>query len=87
MFSRFDMFSRIGCVAAICLGLFASAEAAEQRADCATVRYYVAKYSISTAEMWARSQGMSEAEIAAARSCLRRTPAHSLQAARWKAVQ
>jgi hypothetical protein len=81
------MFLRFGFVAAICLGLISSAEAAEQRADCATVRYYVAKYSISTAEMWARSQGMGDAEIAAARSCLRRTPAHSLQAARWKAVQ
>jgi hypothetical protein len=82
------MFLRFGCVAAICLGLVASAQAADQsRASCETVRYYVAKYSISTAEMWARSQGASDADIAAARSCLRHTPAHSLQAARWKAVQ
>jgi hypothetical protein len=86
------MFLRFGCVAAICLGLAPSAEASEQsglahRASCATVRYYVAKYSISTAEMWARSQGASDAEIAAARSCLHRGPAHSLQASRWKAMQ
>jgi hypothetical protein len=80
------MFLRFGCVAAICLGLAPSAQAFE-RASCATVRYYVAKYSISTAEMWARSQGATDAEIAAARSCLRRSPAHTLHASRWKAMQ
>jgi hypothetical protein len=40
------------------------------RASCAMVRYYVAKFSESTAEAFARSRGASDAEIEAARSCL-----------------
>lgn len=42
-----------------------------RRASCAVVRYYVAKYSASAAEMWARSHGASDAEIDAARRCLK----------------
>ena len=34
-----------------------------QRVSCSVVRYYVAKYSASTAEIWARSHGATEAEI------------------------
>jgi len=38
--------------------------------SCAVVRFYVARYSESTAEKWARSQGASGAEIEIARRCL-----------------
>jgi hypothetical protein len=48
----------------------ASAEGIFHRASCSVVRYYVAKYSASMAESWARSKGASEAEIEAARHCL-----------------
>jgi hypothetical protein len=41
-----------------------------QRMSCSEVRYYVAKYSIVTAEMYARSRGATEAQINAARRCL-----------------
>jgi hypothetical protein len=47
------------------------------------VRYYVARYSASAAEMWARSHGASEAEIEAARHCLRSPAAETVEAARW----
>ena len=48
----------------------ASAEGIFHRASCSVVRYYVAKYSASMAEAWARSKGATEAEIASARRCL-----------------
>jgi hypothetical protein len=35
------------------------------------VRYNVAKYSVTAAEMWARSKAATEAEIEAARCCLK----------------
>lgn len=44
------------------------------RASCTVVRYYVAKYSAGAAEAWARSKGASEAEIEAARHCLKGMP-------------
>jgi hypothetical protein len=53
------------------------------RVSCAVVRYYVAKYSASAAEMWARSHGATDAEIEAARHCLNDTPSQTAQAARW----
>jgi hypothetical protein len=82
------MFLRLGCVAAVCLGFYSQAEASERsgivhRASCAVVRYYVAKYSASAAEMWARSQGATDAEIEAARHCLKTAPGETTQAARW----
>ncbi len=64
---------RLLFVAAIVLGLApasASAEGILHRASCSVVRYYVAKYSASMAEAYARSQGATEAEIEAARRCL-----------------
>jgi hypothetical protein len=71
--------SRWICVAAICLGLAPKAEAGEhsglvQRASCTVVRYYVAKYTASAAETGARSKSATEAEIEAARHCLKATP-------------
>jgi hypothetical protein len=54
-----------------------------QRVSCAMVRVYVARYSASTAEMWARSHGATDAQIEAARECLRGTAEQTAQAARW----
>jgi hypothetical protein len=79
------MLSRWGCVVAACLGLAPPAEAAEHsglihRASCSIVRFYVAKFSASAAETWARSHGATEAEIEAARHCLKGAPAQTAQA-------
>lgn len=52
------------------------------RVSCTVVRYYVAKYSASTAEMWARSHGATESQIEAARRCLADGPAQA-QSAHW----
>ncbi|MGA7804142.1 MAG: hypothetical protein WCB02_05895 [Bradyrhizobium sp.] len=56
-----------------------------QRMSCAVVRFYVARYSASTAEMWARSHGATEAQIGAARRCLKDMPAQTAQAVPWLA--
>ena len=68
---------RLLFVVAIVLGLRSgqrsTASAGEgifHRASCSVVRYYVAKYSASMAEAYARSKGATEAEIEAARRCL-----------------
>lgn len=76
--------------AAICLVLAPQAEAAEHsglvhRASCAVVRFYVAKFSASAAESWARSHGATEAEIVAARRCLKDAPEQTAQAFHWTA--
>jgi hypothetical protein len=54
-----------------------------QRVSCAMVRVYVARYSASGAEMWARSHGATDAQIEAARECLNGTAEQTAQAARW----
>ena len=41
-----------------------------RRVSCTLVRFYVAKYSESAAETWARSHGATDAEIETARRCL-----------------
>ena len=79
------------CLMAVCLALPSATTAGEQsglahRASCTVVRYYVAKYTASAAETWARSKGATEAEIEAARRCLKDAPARPTQAAEW-AVQ
>lgn len=56
-----------------------------QRMSCSVVRFYVARYSASTAEMWARSHGATDAQIQAARRCLRDRPEQTAEAARWYA--
>jgi hypothetical protein len=63
-------------VLVVCLGMPGAGFASEQsgvlrRISCPVVRHYVAKYSAPAAEQWARSKGASEAEIEAARRCLR----------------
>ena len=45
-----------------------------RKASCTLVRYYVAKYSAAAAETWARSHGATDAEIEAARHCLKDAP-------------
>jgi hypothetical protein len=83
------MASRWLCAVAICLfGLVPQAQAGEhtgliQRASCTAVRFYVAKYTAYAAEMWARSHGATDAEIEAARHCLKGTPAQKVQPAQW----
>jgi hypothetical protein len=84
------MWSRSICVAAICLGLTPQVEAAEpsgllHRVSCTVVRHYVAKYTASAAEAWARSKGATQAEIEAARQCLKDAPAQPAQTAQWSA--
>ena len=44
------------------------------RISCSVVRYYVAQYSAPAAEAWARKKGATEAEIEAARHCLKDAP-------------
>jgi hypothetical protein len=64
------------CAAAICLSITPQANASGivHRASCTVVRFYVAKYSASAAETWARSKGATDAEIVAARRCLKDVP-------------
>jgi hypothetical protein len=72
------MWSRYVIAAAMGLGMASEASAAEpgliHRASCTFVRYYVAKYTAPVAEAWARSKGAPEAEIAAARRCIKEPP-------------
>jgi hypothetical protein len=71
-------------VFALVLALSSPAFAGEgliHRASCSVVRYYVAKYSASAAESYARSKGASEAEIEAARRCLNGVPARTVRTA------
>jgi hypothetical protein len=42
-----------------------------RRASCTLIRYYVARYTATTAEAWARSKGATDAEIQTARSCIK----------------
>jgi hypothetical protein len=68
--------------------LASQAEAAERsglvhRASCAVVRFYVAKFSAYAAEAWARNHGATEAEIEAARRCLKDAPARTARAGQW----
>jgi hypothetical protein len=56
---------------------------AMHRMSCSLVRFYVAKYSASAAEAYARSHGATDAQIDAARRCLKDEPAQTAEAARW----
>jgi hypothetical protein len=82
------MLIRILVVSAALLALAPDAIAGEQpgllrRASCTVVRFYVAKYSASAAETWARSHGATEAEIEAARRCVKDMPVRAAQNASW----
>jgi len=54
-----------------------------QRMSCSVVRFYVAKYSAPAAESYARSHGATDAQIEAARHCLKEAPAQTADAAHW----
>jgi hypothetical protein len=56
---------------------------AMHRMSCSLVRFYVAKYSASAAEAYARSHGATDAQIDAARRCLKDESAQTAEAARW----
>jgi hypothetical protein len=47
------------------------------RMSCAVVRFYVAKYTTSGAELWARSHGATDIEVENAQHCLRDTLTHA----------
>jgi hypothetical protein len=73
------MISKGILASAALLALGADASAGEgsgllHKVSCSVVRYYVAKYSVAAAEGWARSHGASDAEIEAARHCLKDQP-------------
>jgi hypothetical protein len=53
------------------------------RMSCSVVRFYVAKYSAWAAESYARSHGATDAQIEAARRCIREEPAQTAEAAHW----
>jgi len=63
-------------------GAHAGQHGVRQRMSCSEVRYYVAKYSAAAAEMYARSQGATEAQINAARRCLKDEPVQTAQRSR-----
>jgi hypothetical protein len=82
------MWSRWICIAVVCLGTAPQAEAGERlvhRASCTLVRFYVARYSAPAAETWARSHGATDADIEAARHCLKDQPTQTAQATHWTA--
>ena len=61
----------------------AASAGAVQRMSCSVVRFYVARYSASAAESYARSHGATDAQIETARRCLREEPARRAEAAHW----
>jgi hypothetical protein len=72
----------IGLLASIAGAVAGEDSGLLHRASCPVVRYYVAKYGVGAAETWARSRGALEAEIEAARRCLKGTPVLTAQNAR-----
>ena len=81
------MGARLICVLVVLLGLSpnASAMAAERsgllhRLSCTAVRYYVALYSATAAEQYARGQGATDADIEAARRCIKTDLTHTASA-------
>ena len=81
---------RLICLVVVLLGLSfnasTSAMAGERsglmhRLSCVAVRYYVALYSATAAEQYARGQGATDADIEAARRCVK-TETRTASAAR-----
>jgi hypothetical protein len=71
-----QMVARLICLLVVLLGLSPNAMAAERagimhRMSCVAVRYYVALYSATAAEQYARSKGATDADIDAARRCIK----------------
>ena len=89
------MGARLLCLLVVLLGLPPNAMAAERagimhRMSCVAVRYYVALYSATAAEQYARSQGATDADIDAARGCIRSNLTHTASAqkipGKWRPV-
>ena len=79
------MGARLICVLAVLLGLSPNSMAAERsgllhRLSCTAVRYYVALYSATAAEQYARGQGATDADIEAARRCIKTDLTHTASA-------
>jgi hypothetical protein len=71
-----QMVARLICLLVVLLGLSSNAMAAERagimhRMSCVAVRYYIALYSATAAEQYARSKGATDADINAARRCVK----------------
>ena len=69
------MIIRAASILVVVLGLSPEAIAGSHtgllhRMSCSVVRYYVARYTASTAEQYARSKGATDADIEAARRCI-----------------
>jgi hypothetical protein len=82
------MWLRWICVAVVSLGLAPQAKAGEplfRSTSCSVVRFYVARYTASAAEAWARNHGATEADIETARHCLKNQAAQIAKAGRWTA--
>ena len=82
------MLLRVIAASALTLSLSSGAFAGSRHSvarhvSCSEVRYYVAKYSAATAEMYARSHGATDAQIEAARRCLNDQPMQTAQRNRW----
>jgi hypothetical protein len=79
------MGARLICVLVVLLGLSPNSMAAERsgllhRLSCTAVRYYVALYSATAAEQYARGQGATDADIEAARRCIKTDLTHTASA-------
>jgi hypothetical protein len=79
------MGARLICVLVALMALPPNAMAAERggvmhRLSCVAVRYYVALYSATAAEQYARNQGATDADIEAARHCLKSGLTHTASA-------
>ena len=75
----------VALIVSLSSGALAERQGVMHRMSCAMVRVYVARYSASTAEMWARSHGATEAQIEAARDCLKGSADRTAQTTRWLA--
>jgi hypothetical protein len=76
---------RLIVLGVVLLGLSSNAMAGElsglmHRLSCTAVRYYVALYSATAAEQYARGQGASDADIEAARRCIKSDLTHTASA-------
>jgi hypothetical protein len=76
---------RLICLVVALIGLSPNAMAAERgglmhRMSCVAVRYYVALYSATAAEQYARGQGATDADIEAARRCIKSDLTHTASA-------
>jgi hypothetical protein len=79
------MGARLICVLVALFALSSNAIAAERgglmhRLSCTAVRYYVALYSATAAEQYARSQGATDADIESARHCIKPGLTHTASA-------